>query len=185
MKIRLTENQFKQIIENVVKEKQNDFYNDQRAIALLTFLNKNTDGDYGVFNIKNKYDYDIYGMTAYEFDDDSEYVIGTEEEANKTAFDIAKDMIYDDPLSYLDNKTIINSSSVLNHNKISNDILDLLRNEKPEKGELVGPYIFDKLIDNFDEIIKKMIGSEERKYFISPGVEKEFKYDNYLIYKIE
>ena len=174
MKIRLTENQFRNIIENSV-------FNDPKALALVNFLNDTEqEEEYGLSEII-PLKYDHYGLTQYKVKD-RKYIVGTDEEANKSAFEVAKDMISDSPLDFLSNEFIIQHSSVLKNDKISNDILEVLRNETKTN---TGSFIFDRLIDDFDKIIRDIIKLHGRAEYISFSDQTEYKSGNYYIYKIE
>ena len=185
--IRLRESQFKKIIGNIIEEQNNnyvDVFDDPKAIALINLLNKIEDKEYGFIHIKKINPYYDYGMIEFSMTDGKEYAVGTNEEVDKTAFFIAKEILYDD-LFFVDDELIINNSSVLKNNKISHQLIELLRDEKPENGKITGPYIFDRLIDDFDKFVIDVIKLSGRQYFIGAAVENEHKSGDYYIYKLE
>ncbi len=179
MKIIITESQFKRLVENIIKEKEYDRFNDPKALALINFLNSTEDKEYGFIHIKNVNPY--FGMTEYELTNDKAYIVGTDSEANNLSFEIATDMLRDDPLYFTDD-FIISHSSVLKDDKISHDILELLRNEEKTN---TGLYIFDKLIDDFDQYVRDAIKLHGRESYIGAGFNKEDKSGDYYIYRME
>ena len=123
MKIIITESQFKRLVENIINEKEeHDIFDDPKAIALVDFLNKTEDKEYGMTHIEKVSPYYKYGMVLYYMANNKEYIVGTNKEVDKTAFYIGKEMLYDD-IFYLSNETIINNSSVLTNNKISHQLI--------------------------------------------------------------
>lgn len=57
--------------------------------------------------------------------------------------------------------------------------------KKPENGKVIGPYVFDRLIDDFDKFVIDVIKLSGRQYFIGAAVENEHKSGDYYIYKLE
>ena len=76
MKIRLTENQFRNIIENSIL-KEHSVFNDPKALALVNFLNDTEqEEEYGFGHIKGVSVSDS-GVSYYEIGD-REYAVGTD-----------------------------------------------------------------------------------------------------------
>ena len=82
MKIIITENQFKKLIENIIKEQE-----DPKALELLNYLMKYEEGEYGMIHIKSSNSpLDEYGINYYvvgDVDRGKHFDVGTRDEFDK------------------------------------------------------------------------------------------------------
>ena len=172
--IKITENQFRNIIENSIL-KEHSVFNDPKALALVNFLNDTEqEEEYGLSEII-PLKYDHYGLSMYKVKD-REYAVGTDEEANKAAADEIKETMW-----AFNKDFIIEHSSILAHDKSSEELLDCIQEANNNE-------IIIRLIDNIDEFIEDAIQSDGRGHSINSydgkEHEKELNGNYYYIYRI-
>ncbi len=181
--IKIKESELKQIINNVLlkeEEQQNEYIEDEKALALMYFLNMEQNKEVGLIGLE-KTPYDHYGLDTYQIEDgDEEWAIGTEKEINEAAESHIKEYA----MSFNDD-FIINHSSILNFNdKSVKKLLEIIRNEMDESGN----EIILRFIDDIDRFIYDAIKADGRGSFIGQydGIEHEYKLKDkwYYIYRL-
>ena len=175
--IKLTEQEFKNIINKVINEQGNyDVTEDPKALALVNFLNDTeTDRDYGLIDIKLNDIDAFYGNTLYIVGD-REYGVYTDEEANRIASERIEESVW-----AFDTDFIIQRSLALG--KTSGDsaekILGCIREYSEDGNEVIL-----RLIDNIGSFIKDAIISDGRAHFISTYDDEENISGDYNIYRL-
>lgn len=193
----ITENQLKKLIENIILKEEIDIYalmKDQRARMLIDFLNEKHGDIYGIGSIDEVAPlHHSEDIDTYTIGNDN-YLVLTDEEANQQTFELAKEMIFDDPFYFVGIKDIIKLSPVLENNKLTYEILSVI--EKYISGETYRKNIelyryaykiLDLFIGDYDKFVKNIIKQKGRIGFMSLAyvADKEEFYNGYFIYKIE
>ena len=97
MKIRITEQEFKKLINNIINEQENNTvinsigyktFNDPMAIALINYINEKTDEEYGLIDVEPIRTYDDW--TNWYSVGNSWYAIVTKKELWKYNLNIWK-----------------------------------------------------------------------------------------------
>ena len=169
--IKLSESEFKNILEKTINKQEYDIFEDPKATALVNFLSRDEEIEVGFAHI-DPLKYDYYGLTIYKVKN-REYAVGTDEEANYAAAEDTKEHVW-----AFNKDFIIRHSSALDFNgseKVLESIQDHSENANP---------IILKLIDNIDDFIKDAIQSDGRGHFLSGYDGEENEYNDYYIYRL-
>ena len=157
--IKITENQFRNIIENSIL-KEHSVFNDPKALALVNFLNDTEqEEEYGLSEII-PLKYDHYGLTQYKVKD-RKYIVGTDEEANIAFKEYMEDLIDEVGIDGFNPNLIIHYIDIewfkeaLSENYES--YIEVIRNEKSTDPDKWESRLQEEMEENEDEFLEKMI----------------------------